>query len=237
MTLAAVKALCFDVFGTVVDWRGSIIAEGEALGKAKGLDVDWAAFADAWRAGYQPALARVRSGEVGWTVLDDLHRAILDRLLVEFGIESLTEVEVAELNRVWHRLKPWPDAVAGLTRLRKRYILATLSNGNVALLVDMARRAGLPWDAVLGAEVARAYKPLPAAYLTTVAMLGCAPAEAMMVAAHNGDLHAGAACGMRTAFVRRATEHGPGQASDLAPDGDWDVVADDFVDLAAKLGD
>ena len=236
MTLAGIKALCFDVFGTVVDWRGSIICEGEALGRAKGLDIDWAAFADAWRAGYQPALARVRSGEVGWTLLDDLHRGILDRLLADFGIGGLSEAEIDSLNRAWHRLDPWPDAVAGLTRLRRRYILATLSNGNVALMVNMARRAGLPWDAILGAEVARAYKPLPAAYLTTVEMLGVAPAEALMVAAHNSDLKAAAACGLRTAFVPRPAEHGPGQATDLNPAGPWDVVARDFLDLAGQLG-
>jgi 2-haloacid dehalogenase len=236
MAVPEVKALCFDVFGTVVDWRASVIREGEALAVAKGLAVDWPAFADAWRAGYQPAMERVRSGEIAWTILDDLHRGVLDRLLAEFAIDGLTEAEIDHLNRVWHRLDPWPDAVAGMTRLRRRYVLAALSNGNVALLVNMARRAGLPWDAVLGAEVARRYKPQPEAYLTTVAMLGVEPAQAMMVAAHNTDLAAGAACGMRTAFVRRASEHGPGQTVDLGPEGDWDVVAEDFLDLADKLG-
>jgi 2-haloacid dehalogenase len=234
--VAEVKALCFDVFGTVVDWRSTVIREGEALGAAKGVAVDWAAFADAWRAGYQPAMERVRSGEIGWTILDRLHRGVLDRLLAELAIEGLEEAEIDHLNRVWHRLDPWPDAVAGLTRLRRRYVLATLSNGNVALLVNMAKRAGLPWDAVLGAEVARHYKPLPEAYLTTVAMLGVEPAQAMMVAAHNGDLAAAAACGMGTAFVRRAAEHGPGQTVDLGPEGDWDLVAEDFLDLADGLG-
>lgn len=236
MAVPEVRALCFDVFGTVVDWRSTIIREGRALAAAKALEVDWAAFADAWRAGYQPAMERVRSGEVGWTILDHLHRGVLDRLLAEFAIEGLGEAEIDHLNRVWHRLDPWPDAVAGLTRLRSRYVLAALSNGNVALLVNMAKRAGLPWDAVLGAEVARSYKPQAEAYLTTVAMLGVEPAQAMMVAAHNADLAAAAACGLRTAFVRRASEHGPGQTIDLEPEGDWDVVADDFIDLADTLG-
>ena len=231
-----VQALCFDVFGTVVDWRSSVIREGRALGAAKGLDVDWEAFADAWRAGYQPAMAEVREGHKGWVILDALHRGILDRLLGEFAIEGLSEAEVDHLNRVWHRLDPWPDAVEGLRRLRTRFILATLSNGNVALLVNMARRAGLPWDAVLGAEVARAYKPMPEAYRTTVAMLGLAPQQAMMVAAHNDDLGHAAACGMRTAFVRRPSEYGPAQSRDREATGDWDVVAEDFLDLADALG-
>jgi len=231
-----IKALTFDVFGTVVDWRESIIREGRALGRAKGLDVDWAKFADAWRGLYQPAMDKVRSGAIGWTKLDDLHRASLDRLLVDFKITGLSEAEIDDLNRAWHRLDPWPDAVPGLTRLKRRFILATLSNGNVALMVNMAKRAGLPWDAILGAEVARHYKPQPEAYRTTAALLGLAPAQCLMVAAHNGDLGAAAAQGFRTAFVPRPTEHGPGQTRDVKPERDWDVVATDFVDLAARLG-
>jgi 2-haloacid dehalogenase len=227
-----IRALTFDVFGTVVDWRSSIIRAGQALRPG----VDWARFADAWRAGYEPALGRVRRGELPWTPLDDLHRMTLDGLLAPFGLGDLDEAAIADLNRVWHRLDPWPDALAGLERLRRRYILASLSNGNVALIVDMARRAGIPWDAVLGAEVARAYKPLPEAYLTTARLLGCAPAECMMVAAHNRDLAAAAALGFGTAFVARPTEHGPGQTTDLGPGGDWDIVAVDFVDLAGQLG-
>jgi 2-haloacid dehalogenase len=234
--LDSVKALAFDVFGTVVDWRRSIIREGEALGRAKGLSVDWARFADAWRGLYQPMLSRVRNGELPWTRLDDLHRMSLDRLLVDFGVPGLDEAEIDHLNRAWHRLDAWPDAVPGLTRLRRRFILATCSNGNVALMVNMARRAGLPWDAILGAEVARHYKPQPEAYLITVDLLGLRPDQCMMVAAHNGDLAAAAGCGLRTAFVPRPSEHGPGQGTDLAPTRDWDVVAQDFVDLAAKLG-
>jgi 2-haloacid dehalogenase len=233
---ASVRALTFDVFGTVVDWRSSIIREGQALGRRKGLDVDWPRFADAWRGLYQPSMDRVRKGEVDWIKLDDLHRASLDRLLVDFGITGLGEAEIDDLNRAWHRLDPWPDAVEGLTRLKKKFILATLSNGNVALMVNMAKRAGLPWDAVLGAEVARRYKPQPEAYLTTAALLGLPPEQCLMVAAHNGDLQAASATGFRTAFVPRPAEHGPGQTRDTAPARDWDVVAKDFVDLADRLG-
>ena len=163
-------------------------------------------------------------------------RESLDKLLVQFGIKGLSETEIDHFNRAWHRLDPWPDAVPGLTRLKRKFVLATLSNGNVALMVNMAKYGGLPWDTVLGAEVARNYKPQPEAYLTTAAFLGLAPAECMMVAAHNGDLAAAAGCGLRTAFVARPSEHGPGQSTDLAPEEAWDVVARDFVDLAEKLG-
>ncbi len=234
--LAGVKALGFDVFGTVVDWRASIIREGEALGRAKGLDVDWVAFTDAWRGLYQPALEKVRSGAAPWTRLDDLHRMSLDRLLEDFKIKGLSAAEVEHLNRVWHRLDPWPDSVPGLTRLRKKYVLATLSNGNIALMVNMAKRAGLPWDAVLGAEPARAYKPQPEAYLRTADFLGLRAEECMLVAAHNSDLAAAARVGFRTAFVRRPTEYGPSQTRDLRADQSWDAVAESMVDLADKLG-
>jgi 2-haloacid dehalogenase len=234
--LAGVKALGFDVFGTVVDWRASIIREGQALGRAKGLDVDWEAFTDAWRGLYQPALEKVRSGAQPWTRLDDLHRMSLDRLLEDFKIKGLGADEIDDLNRVWHRLDPWPDSVPGLTRLRKKYVLATLSNGNIALMVNMAKRAGLPWDAVLGAEPARAYKPQPEAYLRTADFLGRLPEECMLVAAHNSDLAAAARVGFRTAFVRRPTEYGPTQTRDLRADQSWDVVAESMVDLADKLG-
>jgi len=235
-TLAGVKALGFDVFGTVVDWRSSIMREGEALGRAKGLDVNWEAFTDAWRGLYQPGLDKVRTGAMPWTRLDDLHRMSLDRLLVDFEIRGLSESEVDHLNRVWHRLDPWPDSMPGLTRLRKKYVLATLSNGNIALMVNMAKRAGLPWDAILGAEPARHYKPQPEAYLRTADFLGLRPEECMLVAAHNGDLAAAARVGFHTAFVRRPTEYGPTQTKDLRAEGAWDVVAESMVDLAAKLG-
>ncbi len=236
MDPTTIRALTFDVFGTVVDWRASIAREGAAVGRRHGLTVDWTAFADAWRGLYQPMLSKVRNGEMPWTKLDDLHRMALDRLIAQFGIKGLGDEEIDELNRAWHRLDPWPDAVAGLTRLRRRFILATLSNGNVALIVNMARRAGLPWDAVLGAEVARTYKPQRDAYLTTAALLGLRPDQCMMVAAHNGDLAAARGVGLHTAFVARPTEYGPAQKTDLVAEQAWDVVARDFVDLAERLG-
>ena len=231
-----IRALTFDVFGTVVDWRGSLIREGQAFGRAHGLTVDWTRFADGWRGLYQPMLERVRSGSLPWTKLDDLHRMALDRLLTEFGIRGLAEHDIDHLNGAWHRLDPWPDSVAGLSRLKRRFILATLSNGNVALIVDMARHGGLPWDAVLGAEVARHYKPQPQAYLTTAALLGLEPRQCLMVAAHNNDLAAAEKIGFHTAFVKRPTEYGPDQKTDLAPSQAWDIVADGFVELAARLG-
>ncbi len=236
MTIDRVEALCFDVFGTVVDWRGSVIREARALGAAKGIDADWAAFADAWRGGYQPAMAPVRDGARDYVKLDVLHREILDRLLPRFGLDGLKEDEIDRLNRVWHRLDGWPDSSGGMTRLRERFVLAALSNGHLALIVNMARHGGLPWDAPLGAEMARQYKPRPEVYDTTIAMLGLEPEETMMVAAHNDDLRAARGRGMRTAFVARPTEYGPRQTEDLAPDDDWDVVAGDLDDLAAKLG-
>jgi 2-haloacid dehalogenase len=231
-----IKALGFDVFGTVVDWRTSIVREGEAFGRAHGVTADWVKFADAWRGLYQPMMNKVRHGEIGWTKLDDLHRMALDRLLADFGIKGLAEADIDHLNRAWHRLDPWPDAVPGLTRLKTKYVLTTLSNGNVALMVNMAKRAGLPWDVILGAEPTRHYKPQREAYVGTAEYLGIRPDQLMLVAAHNGDLRAASGFGLRTAFVPRPTEHGPGQTKDLAPDGDWDVVAKDFVDLAGKLG-
>ena len=236
MSLADVRALTFDVFGTVVDWRSGIARDGAELGRAKGIDLNWRAFADDWRALYQPAMERVRSGEIAWCKLDDLHRMNLDELLARHHIQNLTEQEIDHLNRAWHRLDPWPDAVASLTRLKQKYILVTLSNGNVSLLVNMAKRAALPWDAVLGAETAGAYKPQPQAYLRSAEMLGLAPEQCMMVAAHNGDLAAASALGMKTAFVRRPAEYGPDQKTDLVPEGAWDIAAEDFLELAKSLG-
>ena len=233
--LTAVKALTFDTFGTVVDYRSSIIAEGEALGKAKGLKVDWAGFADAWRTGYGPSMDRVRRGEIPWTRLDTLHRMTLDKLLVDFTITGLSEQEKDHLNRVWHRLKPWPDAVAGLTRLKKKFIIAPLSNGNLALLTNMAKHAGLPWDCILGAELARHYKPDKETYLTAADLLDLTPPEIMMVAAHQGDLGAANALRFKTAFVPRPRE-GPNGEKNLTPDPRWDIVAADFNALAARLG-
>ena len=230
-----VRALVFDVFGTVVDWRSSIIREGRALGRRKRLRVDWVAFADAWRDGYQPAMARVRSGELGWTKIDDLHRMILDGLLKQFSIRGLAEREIGELNRAWHRLRPWPDARRGLALLKRDYVIATLSNGNIALLTNMAKNAGLPWDCILSAEVFRHYKPDPESYLGAADALGFSPAEVMMVAAHKNDLRAAKACGLKTAFVRRPKEHGPNVRVDLAADRAFDFNADDFVDLARQM--
>ena len=232
----AFTALLFDVFGTVVDWRGSIIAEGEAFGRPRGLDVDWAAFADGWRAKSQPAMQRVRDGQTGWVKLDDLHRQNLDELLEEMAITGLTRDEIDHWNRVWHRLNAWPDAIEGLTRLKTKFILATLSNGNVALIVNMAKHANLPWDAVLGAEVAGHYKPQPEAYLKTAQILGLAPEECLMVAAHNSDLVAAGACGLGTAFVARPREYGCGQTADKEAENEYHYVAGDFLDLAYQLG-
>lgn len=230
-----IQALLFDVFGTVVDWRGSIIREGRALGRAKKIAADWDAFADAWRAGYRPAMARVRSGELPWMNIDQLHRMILDGLLVKFGIDMLTEEEIDDLNRVWHRLDPWPDARKGLALLKRRHVIATLSNGNVSLLVNMARHGRLPWDAVLSAELFHHYKPDPEAYLGAAAMLGHEPSEVMLVAAHKDDLRAAQACGLATAFVRRPKEKGPKVKVDVAPEADFDFNAKDFVDLARRM--
>ena len=231
----AVKALVFDVFGTVVDWRGSIIREGQALGRRKKLKVDWAAFADAWRAGYRPAMARVRSGEQPWTKIDALHRMILDDLLLRFPLGRLAEADIDHLNRVWHRLKPWPDARAGLAKLKRRHVIATLSNGNVALLTNMAKHAKLPWDCILSAEVVRHYKPDPETYLGAADLLGVKPAELMMVAAHKDDLHAARACGLKTAFVPRPKEYGPAVKPDVWRDPAFDIHARDFNDLARQL--
>jgi 2-haloacid dehalogenase len=231
-----IKALTFDVFGTTVDWRGTIIAEGAVLNRNKRMNVDWARFADAWRASYQPAMHRVRIGELPWTNIDTLHRMILDELLREFRITNLRAEEINQLNRVWHRLQPWPDVVEGLARLRTQFIVATLSNGNMALLVNMAKHAGLPWDCILSAELVRHYKPDPEVYTMAIELLGLQPGEVMMVAAHQSDLRAAAAVGMRTAFIPRPKEYGLDQAVDLTADPAFDVVECDFNDLADRLG-
>jgi 2-haloacid dehalogenase len=224
-----VKALLFDVFGTCVDWRTSVAREAAALG------LPGERVADAWRARYQPQLETVRSGEREWVVLDVLHREALDDVLDELGLE-LPDAGRDALTLAWHRLDPWPDVVEGLTHLKRRFIVAPCSNGHIAQSVNLARHAGLPWDAILGAEIARAYKPDPRVYLASAAALGLEPGEAMMVAAHNGDLVAAAGCGLPTAFVARPREHGPGQRGDLRAEAPVDVEADDFVALAAALG-
>ncbi len=232
----SVKALTFDIFGTVVDWRSSIIREGQILSANKGFEVDWPEFADRWRGGYSPAMNRVRSGELPWTKIDDLHRLILDELVEEFNLSGLSEQELDHFNKAWHRLTPWPDTVSGLNRLKTKYIITTLSNGNVSLLTNMAKNAGLPWDAVLSAELAKHYKPAPEAYLTAADLLSLPPEQVMMVAAHPGDLRAAARAGLRTAYVIRPLERGPGREVDRNEDGEFDYTADDFVDLALQLG-
>jgi 2-haloacid dehalogenase len=234
--LASVGALVFDVFGTVVDWRSSVTAEVQQLAKRKGLTVDGAKFADAWRAGYGPSMNRVRSGELPWTRLDALHRMTLDKILVDFGITSLSEPEKDALNRAWHRLTPWPDSVAGLTRLKKKFTIAPLSNGNIALMTDMAKHAGLPWDCILGAELVRHYKPDREVYQSAADFLALPPGDVMMVAAHLGDLRAAKSVGLKTAFVTRPLEYGPAGKPDLTADASVDVSAKDFNDLATQVG-
>jgi len=234
--LAQIKALVFDVFGTVVDWRSSIIREGQLLSAEKGFVVDWPVFADRWRSGYGPAMNKVRTGELPWTKIDDLHRMILDELVVEFGLTGLSEAETDHFNKAWHRLSPWPDTVAGLNRLKTKFVITTLSNGNVSLLTNMAKNAGLPWDAVLSAELAGHYKPDPQAYLKAADLLSLPPEQVMMVAAHPGDLRAAAATGLRTAYVIRPLERGPGRPVDRNEKGDFDFTANSFLDLAVMLG-
>jgi len=231
-----IKALTFDVFGTVVDWRTSIAREARDVGRAKGVEADWDAFADDWRRLYQPSMAAVIEGRRPWTKLDVLHRESLETVLGTHAVTGLSEAEKENLNRAWHRLDGWPDTVPGLTRLKRRYVLATLSNGNVAMMVNMAKRAGLPWDAILGAEPARHYKADTECYLITADYLGLEPSEILMIAAHNPDLIRAAKLGFRTAFVPRPTEHGAGQTTNHKPEQDYDVVAWDFTDLAQKLG-
>jgi len=234
-----IRACIFDVFGTTVDWRSSVSRDLAAFAKQKGIAaaVDWVKFADEWRALYQPSMEEVRSGRRPWAILDTLHMESLAALVGRHAIAGLSQADLEHMNRAWHRLDPWPDVVEGLKRLKTKFIIAPCSNGNIALMVNLAKRAGLPWDCILGAETARAYKPMPDAYLRSCAQLGLAPGSVMMVAAHNSDLKAAKAQGMKTAFVARPTEHGPGQATDLTPDASCvDLPATDFVELAARLG-
>ena len=234
--LAGVKAILFDTFGSVVDWRGSLIAELTAWAERRGIQGDWTGLVDAWRAAYAPSMDRVRKGDLPWTILDDLHRTTLEHLVAQFGIAGLSDADLDHINRGWHRLQPWPDSIPGLTRLRRRYIIGPLSNGNVALLVNMAKVAGLPWDMVCSTELFGHYKPDPETYLGAARILGLQPGEVMMAAAHNNDLRAARACGLRTAFFPRVTEYGPRQVRDFAADSEWDIVARDIEDMADRLG-
>jgi 2-haloacid dehalogenase len=231
------SALLFDVFGTCVDWRTGVAREGAAMGRRLGISgIDWFAVADAWRDQYQPRMATVRSGQRPWVTLDVLHRESLDTVLAAFGLDAIPATERDEFTLAWHRLEPWPDVVAGLTRLKRRYVIAPCSNGHIALMVTMAKRAGLPWDAILGAEIAQAYKPQAAVYVRSARALGLAPAAVMMVAAHAEDLAAAAAAGLRTAYVPRPAEFGAEDTSRPNAAPGCDVVAGDFGDLARQLG-
>jgi 2-haloacid dehalogenase len=229
---STVKVLAFDIFGTVVDWHGSIAREVDAMGRG----VDGSEFARAWRAGYKPAMARVMSGELGWTLIDDLHRMILDEILPRFGMEDLSEEQRRELNRAWHRLDAWPDSVEGITRLKSRFTVCTLSNGNIGLLTNMAKRAGLPWDCVLSAEVFKAYKPSPATYQGVANVFGLSPAEVMMVAAHHDDLEGARKCGLQTAYIERPNEFGASHPKDVSPRTGNSLHCKSIAELAALLG-
>jgi 2-haloacid dehalogenase len=229
-------ALAFDVFGTVVDWRSSIIRELEEFSQSHGLQQDWPAFADSWRAGYAPAMDRVRRGDLPWTRIDDLHRMILEELLGAAGITSICVEDVDELNRAWHRLDPWPDSVPGLTRLKEKFTITTLSNGNMSLLTNMAKRAGLPWDCVISAELFHHYKPDPQAYLGCADLLGVPPDRLMLVAAHPGDLRAARDAGLMTAYIDRPLEFGPNRPAQRVEDGEFNYTATDFLNLADQLG-
>ena len=234
--MPALRAILFDTFGTVVDWRGSPIAELSSFGAGRGIAADWVALVDNWRGAYVPSMDRVRRGELPWTKLDDLHRASLDQLVTAMGIKGLTEGDRAELTLGWHRLHAWPDAVGGTARLQRRFITGPLSNGNVALLLDLARFNGLAWDMIFAAELFRHYKPDPQTYLGACRLLSLQPGEVMLCAAHNDDLRAAQGHGMQTAFVARPTEYGPSQTRDTAPTGDWDYVVSGIDALAERLG-
>jgi 2-haloacid dehalogenase len=236
MAIPEVKALVFDTFGTVVDWRTTLIREGEELGRKKSIQIDWSAFADAWREQEKPLQEKVRSGELPWANRDGLHRIALEELLMKFGVVGLSDEEKRDFNLAWHRLEPWPDAVPGLTRLRQRYLLAPLSNAGFACLTHIAKRAGIPWDCILTAEMARTFKPAPEAYGVAMEYLELPAEQVMMVAAHPYDLRAAQSVGMRTALVPRPQEWGPGGKAEDPGDSRFDVLASDFLDLAAQMG-
>jgi 2-haloacid dehalogenase len=230
-----IKAIAFDVFGTVVDWHGGILTEAAALAANHGINGDWAQFASDWRAGYPVAMNRVRSGELAWTRIDGLHRIILEQVAAQHGLGDLPPAELDELNRAWHRLPAWPDTVEGLNMLKKSYTITTLSNGNFSLLTEMAKRAGLPWDCVISAELFHHYKPDPETYLGCADLLGIEPHELMLAACHPEDLRAARHLGLRTGYVERAHEHGERARLPDVEDGEFDFVATDIVDLARQM--
>jgi 2-haloacid dehalogenase len=234
--IPGIKALTFDTFGTVVDWRTSIINDLSAYGRKHKLDTDWAAFVDEWKTAYKPGMDKVRKGEWPWLTIDEIYRRALDAMAPRYGLDKLDEASLHHINCVWHRLLPWPDVVDGLTRLKKKYLISTLSNGDVAMLANMAKHGGLPWDTVLCGQVFRHFKPDPEIYLGAIELLGCQPHEVMMVAAHNDDLKHARSHGMRTGFVLRPTEYGPAQQTNLQAAEQWDVIASDFGELATALG-
>lgn len=236
LPLRRVKAIVFDTFGTVVDWRSSLVGQFEVFGRQRAIRADWTGLVDAWRGGYEASKDKVRTGAIPWTNLDALHREALDALIASLGITGLTPADQDWLNRGWHRLDAWPDAVEGLSRLKRDFMIGPLSNGNVSLLVNMAKHAGLPWDMIFSTELFRRYKPHPDTYLGVGRLLGLEPGETMLAAAHNYDLRAAQRLGLRTAFIPRPHEYGPGQTVDLVPEGDWDLVARDLVDLAEQMG-
>lgn len=236
--LGNVKACVFDTFGTVVDWCSSVIAEATGWGKAKGVNINWVEFTDRWRLEYRPTIDKVRKGEIPWTNLDDLQRMILEELLKQYKIEGLSEEEKVNWAHVWRRLKPWPDSVEGLTRLKKKYIISPMSNGNVALLTNLAKFAGLPWDVILGTDLVKHYKPDREMYLSAPFYLDLKPDEVMMCAAHSGDLHAARSYGLHTGFIYRPNEFGASSVDvpDKAKPGDFDVVSESIIDLAQQMG-
>ena len=236
MSDSEVKALVFDVFGTVVDWRTSISRQAAEFGSKHGVTADWNQFADDWRAGYGAGMAKVNSGEVEWKIVDQIHRERLDVLLEQYKFPSIDEPELVEFNKSWHRLDGWPDSTGGLTRLKSKYIIASLSNGNIALLTNMAKYANLPWDAVLSAELAGKYKGHPWAYQKTAQLLGLEYDEVMLVAAHNNDLRGAIEAGLKAALVTRPDEFGGAKPADLEPEPDFNYFASDFNDLADQLG-
>lgn len=230
------KVIVFDVFGSVVDWRSSLIADLTAYGQQRGISGDWVGLVDAWRASYHPSMDRVRKGELPWMKLDDLHRMSLDKLVADFGIKGLTEGDLVHINKGWHRLNGWPDSVGGLTRLKTKFVIGPLSNGNVSLLLNMAKHAGLPWDMIFGSDIWKHFKPDPETYLGVAGMMGLEPGEVMLAAAHNNDLAAARKCGLMTAFWARPSEYGPLQKRDYAAEHDFDFVVKDIADLATHLG-